>query len=139
MSRVLACHEYCLDDEEVQPGAEIDINEGIRSISIIQQLLQGDVDVFTAGSALAAICETRLLDENGKKDCPEGLWEVTCSAIEHFADDEAGSCAKLAALTFELSKFDVHKVDDDISKTGGRKVQHDLPLWHLYFGEHMMA
>lgn len=139
VARNLACPEYCLDDENVRLQAELDIDEAQRSIPIVRQLLQDDIDASTAAAAFAAICEARLLDVNGNKTTPSGLWEVVCNAIQHFAHDEAGSCAKLANMMFEFSKIEVRKDNGDVVRTPRGRFWRDLPSWHLYFGEHMIG
>ncbi|KAK8042864.1 hypothetical protein PG994_013347 [Apiospora phragmitis] len=107
-------------------------DESKQSISIIQRLLKGEFDASAAASEIAHMCESRLVP-NQDVQAPEGLWLVLCRAIEHFADDETASRAKLANLLAELAKTDVRDASGNpVAMESGREVfWSELPGWIL--------
>lgn len=122
------------DKERIQRGTQV----SRQAIPVIRQLLQDDIDASAAASEFAKIWKPHLRDRE-ENSFPSDLWRVVCSAIEHFADDEAsGSCGKLAALLLELSKIEERKTDGDLVRTRDSRIfWTDLPLMNLAFYDNL--
>ncbi|KAK8128653.1 hypothetical protein PG984_009761 [Apiospora sp. TS-2023a] len=123
----------CMEDWQI----ELHTKESKQSISIVQRLLQDEIDASAAASEIAQMCEPRLVPNKGVQ-APEGLCLVLCRAIEHFADETA-SRTKLASLLVELSKIDVRDASGNPVKVeAGREVfWSELPGWILAWRDNM--
>lgn len=93
------------EDAFSEHQAHVHKQEGILSITVIQNLLDGKIDQKTAAAEIAAVCEERIT-KNGDIMAPEGVWRVFCSAVAHFAHEDT-IFDRLIQLLVELSKIDV--------------------------------